>query len=131
MILHPPFEITARLMPGLKIGESSYVSIEYGDWTIDGRMRYNIWIDMDEKEFLIDDVCSGVGGGTLQEGMESLLAFLSAAAEAYMCKMKHGRATENIDLFVPEVVEWAYQNSDEIGMLCVELKETPGLIEEE
>ncbi len=64
--------------------------------------------------------------------MESLLSFLGAAAESYRFRGldwdKIG-PDDNATLFEKPVVEWAYQNSDEISILEYELQETPNLIE--
>lgn len=127
--LHKPFIITPRILAGLKIGKDSYISIAYGHTNGEGRMCYSIWIDIGEKEFYVDDLKSGCRGSDLQEGMTSLLSFLGAAADAYRYEMG-GRKSDNSDLFVPEVVEWAYQNSDEISMLAYEISESPALIVE-
>lgn len=63
-----------------------------------------------------------------QEMLATLLTFLGAAAESYSYRQRTGRNGENEDLFPAPVVEWAYQNSDELSMLAMELEETPGLI---
>lgn len=125
--LKPPFIITARLMAGVKVSENSYISIGYGQYNGEGRMCYEVWIDIGDKEYSVDDLKSGCQGGTLQEGMESLLSFLCAAADAYRYEMG-GRQSENSDLFVPEVMEWAYQHDGELQMLQCEIEETPDLI---
>jgi hypothetical protein len=57
---------------------------------------------------------SGCQGGTEREGMESLLSFLTAAAEAYRYTMRTGRESDNSELFPAFVVEWAYQNDSEL-----------------
>lgn len=63
----------------------------------------------------------------------SLLSFLGASAESYRYKMDWDKLTpdSNASLFPRPVVEWAYQNSDEISILLCEIEEseTP-LIEE-
>jgi hypothetical protein len=46
--------------------------------------------------------------------MESLLSFLTAAAESYGYTMRTGRESDNSDLFPAFIVEWAYQNDSEI-----------------
>ncbi len=126
MTLHEPFIIGARLMPALQIGGAT-VSLEVHGYR-GGRTRYRGYVDMpDGSEHVIDDLS---GHGDLQAGFESLLTFLGAAAESYSSRMRTGRAGENEELFAPAVVEWAYQNADEISMLALEMEERPGLLEE-
>src|SRR5262249_32120754 len=105
MILHPPFIITSRLMAGITVG-GGYLSIGYSHVNSQGRIVYDVWIDLpDGQEFHVTDPKSGCGGGDLQGGMESLLSFLSAAAESYAFRLRTGREGENEDLFEPAVVE--------------------------
>ncbi len=128
MILHEPFCISSRLLPALKIG-NDYLSIEALRYDHENRTVYRAYLDLaDGKEYEINDLRSGCGGGTIQEGMESLLAFLEAAAEAYRYEMS-GHKSENSDLFEPEVNEWAYQNGDYIAVLQMELEENLNLVE--
>jgi hypothetical protein len=129
MRLLPPIIITARLLPGLRLGDG-FISIEYAGLSSDGRQVYRYYIDIPAGEFQGRDLKSGVGGGTLQEGLESLLDFLDAAAESYEYRLHSGREGENEGLFERAVAEWAYRNSSEIEDLCEQLKNTPNLIEE-
>ena len=131
MELHHPFVITPRLEPGLKI-DKVFISIRYSNRRGEGgRTRYHYSIDgIGRKSYTGDDLQSGAGGGGLQDGLETLLSFLEAAAESYGYRMRTGRAGENEDLFQPKVVEWAYQNSDEISMLRTEIEESKNLIVE-
>lgn len=76
MILHTPFQITARLLPGVKVG-TGWISIEFAGPTDDGRTRYQYHIDTPKFEHSASDLKSGVGGGSLQDGMVSLLLFLA------------------------------------------------------
>ncbi len=126
MKLSPPFEISSRLLPAVRVGDGT-ISITYdkkpGD---DGRVRYRYYIDAPGIKFTGNDLQSGVGGGTLQEGMASILSFLSAAAEA--ANPRYGRESENANLFPKKVNAWAYQNDDEIGMLSFALNENRNLI---
>lgn len=127
MTLHEPFIIGARLMAALQIGGAT-VSLTYHGRARDNRRAYLGYIDMpDGSEHVIDDLS---GHGDLQAGFESLLSFLGAAAEAYDYTTRTGRVSDNLTLFAPPVVEWAYQNADEIAMLALELEERPGLIED-
>ena len=128
-MLKSPVMITPRLAAGLEIGDA-WVSIEYDEprGGEDGRVHYRWFVDFkDGREFSGDDLQSGCGGGGLQGGLESLLAFLGAFAES---RRYAGEDGENADLFPAEMAEWAKQNSDEIGMLQIELEETPDLIDE-
>lgn len=124
MLIRNPCIITARLLPGARVGNST-LSIEYGGISADGRQEYTVHIDTPDWEYTFDDLRSGVGGGSLQSGLESALSFFGAAAEAY-----NRPQSDNANIFPAHVMEWAYLNSDEINMLEYELEETPDVIEE-
>ncbi len=127
-----PAIITPRLLPGVKVGDDAFISIEYDDITDDGRQRYQYHIDLPDFVYSANDLCSGRGrgGGTLQNGLESLLNFLSAAAESYSYEQRTGRESDNADLFPSQITKWAANNSDELSMLAYELEETKNLIQE-
>ncbi len=129
MRLEQPFVITSRLMAGL-CGNGGEISIGYAKRDSDGRTAYDVWIDIPAGEFHITDLRSGCQGGSLQEGMASLLSFLTAAAESLAYQERTGHQGENTDLFPLPVVEWARQQSDELTGLQMEIEETPGLIAE-
>lgn len=85
----------------------------------------------DGTEHTGQDLKSGIGGGSLQQGMVSLLSFLAACGESYGYKLRTGRDGENYDLFPPAIAEWAYQNSDELSTLEIDIEESEvELIEE-
>jgi hypothetical protein len=129
MTIHPPLCITSRLLPGVRIGDA-WISIEYADWPgEDGRQRYTWYIEngsQSGESYESDDLQSGAGGGTLQEGLESLLGFLGAFASAIAFREREGKEAENADLFPADLAEWAVENADEITMLECELLENPG-----
>lgn len=130
MKLNKPFEISARLMPAVKVAGAT-ISLECGRTNSDGRTIYKAFIDLPNgKEFAVNDLKSGCQGGSLQEGMENLLSFLGAAAESYAYRMRTGYCGENEDLFESAIIEWAYQNQDEIYCLELELQEHKDLIED-
>lgn len=118
-------------MPGLKIGEG-IISLGYSKVTDEGRMLYDVKIDLPDSEWDVNDMKSGCQGGNLQEGFASLLCFLGAAAESYRyrgCDWDLVSQDDNAAMFPRSVVEWAYQHSDEISILEQEVNEI-GLIEE-
>ena len=129
LTVRAPCIITARLLPGLRIGNGS-VSIEYGGITTDNRRQYMYHIDIPGYSYSGGDLSSGVGGGSLQSGLSSLLSFLGAFAEsiAYCHGNDEGK---HADLFPPKLREWAIQNSDEISMLEAEIGESETPIIEE
>jgi len=131
MILKPPFEISSRLLPAVRVN-GAFLSLGIsGRTTRDGRALYECWIDLpDGSEHEITDLHSGCQGGSVQEGMAALLSFLSAAAESRQYRERNDRPGENEDLFSVAIVDWASENSDELGMLSCELDETPNLIED-
>lgn len=120
--LKSPFCISSRLLPAVRVA-NAVLSIGYGDATTNGRTRYQYFIDFEGlSDFEGHDIQSGVGGGTLKQGMESLLAFLYACGES----SRPGHKGENADLFPKEIAEWAYENLDEIGIVLAEVEETEG-----
>ena len=121
MKLHSPIIITPRLLPGVKIGDV-FISITYDSDEADGRTRYRYYIDPLGPEEGLNDLQSGCQGGSLQEGLGSLLCFLSAAGDG---------ADGDPDPFTPKIMEWCYENSDEISMLQCEIEETEELIKED
>jgi hypothetical protein len=128
MKLVEPFGIAPNLEPGVRIGKD-WITITYSNQQgREGRTRYKYTILTDGQEYTGDDLQSGCGGGLLQYGMESLLAFLGAAGESY--SDRSGGESENADLFPSWVNEWAHQNSDEISMMQCQIKETADLITE-
>lgn len=117
MKLNHPFIIAPNLEAGLEIG-GAYITLQYGNRPHpEGRQRYEWTWFMGDKEESGDDLASGVGGGTLQQGFDSLLSFLSAFASA------RDPDGENHDLFPQSMREWAEQNSDDIEVLQIELEE--------
>lgn len=117
--------ISPRLLPGVKIG-ATFISIKFAGETSDGRARYRYYIDGPDFEHSGDDLKSGCGGGSLVQGMESLLSFLGAAADSYRYRkcIYSGDPDDNSSLFPEPVTAWAYQNSDEISLLELEIKES-------
>lgn len=124
-----------RIVAGLNSGNDGYIFIWHIDylpekmWGDAARPAYS-WKIFDEDMTLIDEslvrdkYVMGPSGGeaNILQGLEALLSFLSAAAEAYSVSMR-GFESENIDLFPPVVTEWAYQHEDEITMLAIEISE--------
>ena len=123
MTLYPPLEISARLLPAARVGDS-WISIELtGGFSDDRRAIYRYYIDTPDFEFVAADIESGVGGGKLQDGLASLLSFLGAAASDYKHYMMEGGHVPDGESFPRHVCEWAYMNEDELSMLQLELDE--------
>ena len=128
MEIRSPLSITPRLLPGCEIG-GAWISIEYAYITLDGRQCYCWYIDRsgdNEENFHSYDLHSGVSGGTLQEGLENLLVFLGAFAEAHVSEGRIGGDVENLMLFPADLINWAVQNIDAITTMELELIEHPG-----
>ena len=131
MKLHNPFIITSRLLPGLKIGETT-ISFEILDETTnDNRDICRYYIDNGDYEFSASDLKSGCGGfESIQKAAESFLDFLSAALESYHYNGNVIDQDDNSSLFSREVLELFSGQSDEISCLRCDIEENPGLIEE-
>ena len=122
MTLQSPFEISSRLMPALRVADAC-LSLGYGKVADDGRTEYEVWLDLpDGREFRIRGLRSGVGRRGIQEGFESLLCFLFAAAESLQYERRTGGTGENTSLFAVEVVEWASTQSEAISAMMCEIE---------
>lgn len=123
MKLTAPIIITPRLMAGLQIGNGT-ISIDYSDRPGDGtRTRYRYFIDLDGHEHDNDDLQSGCQGGTLQEGLASLLSFLIAAGESYDYFTRTGRESDNAGLFPAWVAEWCSANLGDLTIIASDIEE--------
>ena len=130
MIINSPCIITARLLPGVRM-DDAFISIEYGGWHQNGRQWYRVFIDTPDFEHIDTTVSSGVGGGTLQQGLRSFFSFAAACGESMNYEARTGRKGDNADLFNDQQMrEWCAAHEDELSMLSIELEETPNLIEE-
>lgn len=124
-----PLCITSRLLPGVEIGGAT-ISIEYARVASDGRQVYRWFIDLhhpSEAEFQGDRLVSGSSRSSLQDGLETLLGFLSdfAEANANASTDEDQGPWENAVIFPFELAKWAVTNADEISALVCELEENP------
>ena len=108
MILNPPFMISGRLLPALKINDS-YLSYDQNTTLF--------YLDTPEMCATIDDFTPGYSMG-VQDCFESLLSFMSYAAEV-----------SDDELFEPAVLRWCQQNEEEINWVEYELRDNPDLIQ--
>lgn len=110
-----PLIITARRLPGVVItdtfDEFCTLSIEFSPEppSDPGRVRYRVYLDTPEFEYEDDSLQSWCGGGTLRDGVESYLSFLSAAAEAMSYP-----DSDNRDLFPKHIMQWAADHESDI-----------------
>jgi hypothetical protein len=111
--MYPPFFISGRLAPALKVGDAtlsllgtkrSKPETGFERWT--PRSRATFALDFpDGTSFKDDSMQSGMGGfHSTVEIFETYLSFLEAAAESYKY---HGMEGENSNLFPRHIVEWA------------------------
>lgn len=120
MILHAPFEISARLLPALRIGDA-WLSLESCEFTNGGRATFILdYTDEHGKRAEYRD--ANLRSGAMRpfespvEAFETFISFLSAAAEA-------SEDGDNADLFPPAVMAWAREAGDTISMDTWELYE--------
>lgn len=98
------------------------ITVKAGDCDREGRTIFTYALKGEGIDYEASDLKSGCGsrGREDRDGMESLLSFLGAAAEAYRYSGLCWKADTNCELFPKEVVEWAYQNDGEISMAAYE-----------
>jgi hypothetical protein len=99
------------------------VSVENTDrYTTDNRSIFEWTIMLDGGTYSEADLKSGCGAEPSEtEMLETLLAFLGAAAESYRYDGMEG---ENSHLFPEPVVKWASDNEDEISYVQCGLQDT-------
>jgi len=97
------------------------LTVERMEREADGRHRYKWMVDLPGNggRHHRADLRSGCQGGTADEGMDSLLSFLAAAAEA----AGDTSPDSNARLFPDPVTAWAAANSDAIGLVICERME--------
>lgn len=125
MILHPPFFISPRLMPAIKLGDAtlSLAGVGPGDQY---RAKAEFILDFpDGTEYRDDRMQSGHGGFTgMVSIFETFLAFLGACADSrdyeIRNRLKFGEG-ENSSLFPEFLADWAMENQDEIDMARFDL----------
>ena len=124
MELKAPIEITPRLLPGVRVG-NVFIAIEYGKPTpksiAEGRRTYQVTIDGVGKTYIDRNLRSGVGRGSLQQGLSDFLYWLTVANDG---------EPDHKKLFPKRIVEWARENEDELRELAHQVEDTPGLIKE-
>lgn len=120
MNLFPPFAISARLAPAIRIGDA-WLSYDAGRFVIDLP---------DGTEYVITDYRPGCHAD-LQRQFSDVLSFLGACAES----RAYGRRVDgdpmggcSSNLFPDNVGEWAEANVDEISTLQCEIEENENLI---
>lgn len=136
MKMYPPFFISARLAPAIKVGDATLSLIDtkrskpetgFEMWT--PRSRATFALDFpDGTSFEDDSMQSGMGGfHSTVEIFETYLSFLDAAAESYKYDGMEG---ENSKLFPKHIVEWAAEQGDLECLRC-DLRDASGAVRTE
>lgn len=127
MKLHAPFVITARLLPGLRVGDAT-LSLDGTSHMPSGRTRAVMILDFpDGSEYRDDTLSSGLQGfDSVVDIFESYLSFLSSAAESVGYEARTGRKSGNGSLFPPHIMQWAADNSSVIEAAHCDLRDDEG-----
>jgi hypothetical protein len=128
--LLPPFEISSRLLPAVRVGDAC-ISIEYGAGGLNGhRQPFTYYIDLpDGTEYSGTDLEIPEGRASIQSGMENILCFIVSAAETYDYFLRNKEKKPSEPFLFPEpVCKWARDHRDEIEFLREELEEHEGLV---
>ena len=110
MTLTSPFIISSRLLPAVSIGkgqEQVTVSLSPSGFILDGPFGEHKVTDLTLR-----------GNPSMESAFETLLSFMSAAAESFRYKGMDG---ENADLFPAPVTEAIAQVSSELESVWFEL----------
>ena len=111
MTLTSPFIISARLLPAVSIGKGSEqvtVSLSPSGFILDGPFGEHKVTDLTLR-----------GNPSMESAFETLLSFMSAAAESFRYRGMDG---ENADLFPAPVTEAIAQVSSELECVHYEIQ---------
>lgn len=111
MKLSHPFIISPRLLPAVSIGkgeEQVTVSLSPSGFILDGPFGEHKVTDLTLR-----------GNPSIESAFETLLSFMSAAAESFRYRGMDG---ENADLFPAEVTEALFQVSSELECVHFEIQ---------
>ena len=111
MTLSSPFLISARLLPAVSIGQGSEqvtVSLSPSGFILDGPFGEHQVTDLTLR-----------GNPSMESAFETLLSFMSAAAESFRYRGMDG---ENADLFPAPVTEAIAQVSSELECVHYEIQ---------
>jgi hypothetical protein len=121
MVLHPPFFISSRLMPAIKV-DNVTISIERSSKERFGRESVTVYFDLPDGTEVVEDDLYVLYSTPTQEVFSTLFAFLGCGR----------RATEETEdggpLFAPELHDWIKCNEEVFGMLQCDLDEGPQVI---
>lgn len=121
MILEQPFIITARLLPGLRIGDG-FLSFD----------PQTLAIYLDTPTFEHEATSFNTGAIRSIVGcFEAILGFMSACAESVQYEARTGNKGENADLFPEQVAQWLAAHNDDINMAQCEISDESGCPREE
>lgn len=114
MTLYPPFFISARLAPALRVGDATLslldVKLNQRGGCDVPRALATFALDFpDGTSFEDANLRSGCGGfQSIVEIFETFLSFLEAAVESYNFEQRNpGETGENTRLFPRRIVKWA------------------------
>ena len=111
MKLSAPFLISARLLPAVSIGKGSEqitVSLSHSGFILDGPFGEHEVTDLTLR-----------GNPSMESAFETLLSFMSSAAESFRYRGMDG---ENADLFPAPVTEAIAQVSSELECVHYEIQ---------
>lgn len=120
-----PMFIGTRLMAAYKIDAVGTIHIAPDSYDDEQRLAWRYIVEDANGNVLVEaaDIKDGPGNDVSVIAVtESLMGFMSAAADAYRHEMDHGEgSSDNGRLFPPVMMEWCYVNSEEIGLAMFEL----------
>ncbi len=100
MILYEPFQISSRLLPALRIGES---------WLAYDKETYVFYLDTPEFEYEIHDFRPGCFHD-VQECFKDMMCFFETAIERYTYNLREGTKETDEPLFPEHVTKWLVAN---------------------
>ena len=110
MILRAPFMISSRLLPAVTVGQGTEqitVSLSPSGFILDGPFGEHKVTDLTLR-----------GNPSIESAFETLLSFMTAAAESFRYRGMDG---ENSDLFPAEVTEALFQVSTELECVWADI----------